>query len=122
VGDSSHRALQALVRWDPAGFARRELEERRSAHLPPASRLASLSGPEADLTGALAALRLPPGAEVLGPVPVAGGEDEPILRAVVRVPRAGGSALSATLAQMQAGRSARKLAPVRVQVDPVTLG
>jgi primosomal protein N' (replication factor Y) len=124
VGEPSHPALQALVRWDPAGFARRELEERQSAHLPPASRLATLSGPEADLTAALGALELPPGAEVLGPVPVpgAGPPDEPTLRAVVRVPRASGAALSLTLARMQGVRSAKKLPPVRVQVDPVSLG
>ena len=37
-------ALQALVRWDPAGFARREIDERVSAHLPPASRVATVTG------------------------------------------------------------------------------
>ena len=129
VGEPSHPALQALVRWDPAGFARRELEERQSAHLPPASRLASLSGPEVDLTAALGALELPPGAEILGPVPVTLSvsgpalPDEPAtLRAVVRVPRVSGAALSHTLVQMQGVRSAKKLPPVRVQVDPVSLG
>jgi primosomal protein N' (replication factor Y) len=132
VGDPAHPALQALVRWDPAGFARRELEERQSAHLPPASRLATLTAPEPDLESALAALRLPAGAEVLGPVPVpaagrpvAGGRDgadEPQpLRAVVRVPRTAGAELSRTLTEMQGVRSARKLPPVRVQVDPVGL-
>ena len=70
VGEPSLPALQALLRWDPAGFARRELEERQSAHLPPASRLATLTAPDDDLTAALAQLVLPPGAEVLGPVPV----------------------------------------------------
>ena len=37
VGESSGRALQALVRVDPAGFAARELAERRDAHFPPAA-------------------------------------------------------------------------------------
>ncbi|MEP7091496.1 MAG: primosomal protein N', partial [Nocardioidaceae bacterium] len=125
VGEPSHPALQALVRWDPAGFARRELEERRSAHLPPASRLASLSGPDVDVTSALDSLRLPRGGEVLGAVPLAVGTqpDEPsTLRAVIRVPRAAGDELSRTLVEMQGVRSARKLPPVRVQVDPVALG
>ena len=126
VGEPSHPALQALVRWDPAGFARRELAERQSAHLPPASRLATLTAAEDDVTAALDALALPPGAEVLGPVPVppAGppDPDEPaLLRAVVRVPRAAGAALSRTLVEMQGVRSARKQPPVRVQVDPVAL-
>ena len=126
VGEPSLPALQALLRWDPAGFARRELEERQSAHLPPASRLATLTAPDDDLTAALAQLVLPPGAEVLGPVPVPATArpqpDEPVLlRAVVRVPRAGGAALSRTLVEMQGVRSARKQPPVRVQVDPVGL-
>src|SRR6185436_12094674 len=91
VGEPSHPALQALVRWDPAGYAGRELEDRQSAHLPPASRLATLTGPEVDLDSAIAALGLPPGAEVLGPVPVAvtgpvpDAEAPPSLRAVIRV-------------------------------------
>lgn len=124
VGEPSSPALQALVRWDPGGFAGRELEERQSAHLPPASRLASLTGPEADLTAALGSLRLPPGAEVLGPVPVADrARDGPAHhRAVVRVPRAAGAELARTLREMQGVRSAKKLPPVRVQVDPVALG
>ena len=44
VGDPAHPGLQALVRWDPAGLARREIDERASAHLPPASRVATLTG------------------------------------------------------------------------------
>jgi len=127
VGEPSEPGLQALVRWDPTGFAGRELEDRQSAHLPPASRLATLTGPEADLTSAVEALTLPPGAEVLGPVPVvvtgpvADAEAPAQLRVVIRVPRTAGGALSRTLVEMQGVRSARKLPPVRVQVDPVGL-
>jgi primosomal protein N' (replication factor Y) (superfamily II helicase) len=131
VGDPAEPTLQALVRWDPAGFAGRELEERQSAHLPPTSRLATLTGPEEPLTSALLALALPTGAEVLGPVPVTGADPRPdqvghpqapsSLRAVVRVPRAAGAALSRALVEMQGVRAARKLPAVRVQVDPVGL-
>jgi primosomal protein N' (replication factor Y) (superfamily II helicase) len=105
------------VRWDPAGHARREIDERRAAHLPPASRVATLSGDPDQLDAALAALVLPPGAEVLGPVPEGDG-----VRFVVRVPRAAGSELSAALGAMQAQRSARKEPHLRVEVDPVSLG
>ena len=133
VGDPALPALQALVRWDPAGFAEREAEQRRSAHLPPTSRLAVLSGPEEAVSEAVAALRLPEGAEVLGPVPLApsggpsavpdeAGPAEPDVRVVVRVPRRHGPALSRALRELQGVRSARKLASVRVQVDPYALG
>jgi primosomal protein N' (replication factor Y) len=125
VGDASHPGLQALVRWDPSGLARREIEERQSAHLPPASRVATIIGEPADLEQALASLQLPPGAEVLGPVPVEWGREargDESVRYVVRVPRASGTALSAALGAMQAQRSTRKLPHVRVEVDPAELG
>ena len=50
-------------------------------------------------------LAAPPGAEVLGPVPV--GDDEE--RVVVRVPRAQGAALSKALRELQQVRAGRKL-------------
>jgi primosomal protein N' (replication factor Y) len=116
VGDPAHPALQALVRWDPAGFARRETAERAEAHLPPAARLATVTGDAGALDDALTLLSLPEGAEVLGPVPV--GDEQ---RAVLRVPRAAGPALSAALGELQRVRSARKLDAVRIQVDPLVL-
>ncbi|MFC4786140.1 primosomal protein N' [Nocardioides sp. MAHUQ-72] len=117
VGDPAHPALQALVRWDPAGFAAREMQERQEAHLPPASRIATVTGEPGAVDDALTLLSPPPGAEVLGPVDVEEGE----CRVVVRVPRAQGSALSRALGDLQRMRSARKLTAVRIQVDPPTL-
>jgi primosomal protein N' (replication factor Y) len=117
VGDPAHPALQALVRWDPDGHARREAESRAEAHLPPASRLATISGEPGAVDDALTLLDLPPGAEVLGPVPADDGQS----RVVVRVPRVHGPAMSHALGEVQRVRSARKLDPVRIQVDPVTL-
>ncbi len=126
IGDAGDPGLQALVRWDPSGLARREIEERQSAHLPPASRVATLTGEVEDLEQAVAALRLPQGAEVLGPVPVerrpGDALDEETVRYVVRVPRSRGSALSAALGELQSQRSTRKLRHVRVEVDPAELG
>jgi primosomal protein N' (replication factor Y) len=118
VGDPAEPALQALVRWDPAGFAERETAERLEAHLPPASRLATISGEPGAVDDALTLLAVPDFAEVLGPVALDDGE----CRFVVRVPRATGHALSTALGELQRVRSARKLDPVRVQVDPTTIG
>lgn len=124
VGDPAQPTLQAVVRWDPAGLARRELTDRQEAHLAPASRMATLTGPAGEVESALAELTLPVGAEVLGPVPVSDqhGEDEEEVRYVVRVPRSHGAELSAALATMQAQRSARKAVHLRVEVDPVEIG
>ena len=44
VADAATPAVQALVRWDPAGFADRELAERAALRLPPGPRMASLTG------------------------------------------------------------------------------
>jgi len=117
VGDPGHPAVQALVRWDPAGFAAREAGQRREAHLPPASRLATISGEPGAVDDALTLLTAPAGFEVLGPVPHGDGES----RVVVRVPRGHGAELSRALGEVQRVRSARKLDAVRIQVDPPTL-
>ncbi|HET9501785.1 MAG TPA: primosomal protein N' [Marmoricola sp.] len=122
VGDPGLPPVQALVRWDPAGFATREMAERRSAHLPPASRVATLTVAEELADEVLAALVLPPGTEVLGPVAVEDARAEPQLRYVLRTPRRSGAALSEALRVLQAQRSTRKQAHVRVQVDPLELG
>ena len=93
VGDPALPGLQALVRWDPGGFAAREAAERADAHLPPASRLATITGDPGAVDDALTLLALPDAAEALGPVPV--GDDD--VRVVLRVPRAQGAALSQAL-------------------------
>ena len=121
VGDPALPVVQALVRWDAAGFAERETAERQEAHLPPASRLATVTGEPAAVAELAALVRLPPGAEVLGPVPVdPAGEDQEV-RLVVRAPRAHGAALGAALGEAQRLRAARKLTAVRVHVDPPSL-
>ncbi|MCW2737216.1 primosomal protein N' [Nocardioides sp.] len=116
VGDPAHPALQALVRWDPTGFARREADERAQAHLPPAARLATVTGDLGALDDVLTLVDLPEGAEVLGPVAV---DDE--FRVLLRVPWSRGPALSAALGDLQRIRSARKLDAVRIQVDPLAI-
>jgi len=117
VGDPALPGLQALVRWDPGSFAAREAAERAAAHLPPASRLATITGEAGAVDDALTLLDAPAGAEILGPVPIGDGEH----RVVVRAPRAHAAALSRALGELQRVRSARKLDAVRVQVDPPTL-
>jgi primosomal protein N' (replication factor Y) len=68
VADPALRPVQALVRWDPAGFARQELVERAELGLPPVSRMASVTGIAAAVGDFLSVLRLPEGTDVLGPV------------------------------------------------------
>ncbi|MGH8869992.1 MAG: primosome assembly protein PriA, partial [Actinomycetes bacterium] len=118
--------VQALVRWDPATFADRELADREALGFPPAVRMASLTGPAAAVADLLAVADLPAAAEVLGPVevppPTGRTTDASVERALVRVPRNQGGALAEALHAAQADRSARKAAQhVRVQVDPLEI-
>jgi primosomal protein N' (replication factor Y) len=112
VADQALPAVQALVRWDPQGAAERELAERTALRFPPVVRLAAVDGPRAALAEVVAELE-PAGWELLGPVDHAEGE-----RLLVRAPRERSGALATALAHLQATRSARKAAAVRVEVDP----
>jgi primosomal protein N' (replication factor Y) len=117
VADRALPAVQALIRWDPAGAAARELADRTEVGFPPATRMASVEGTPEAVAAFVRDLALPPGGEVLGPVPAKEGEE----RFLLRVARAHGLELSAALKAAQAIRSARKGEPVRVELDPQTL-
>ena len=130
VADAGLATVQALVRWDPAGHAERELAERRELRFPPAVSMASVSGPADAVASLLGSADLPPGAEVLGPVPVAAAGRRPAsgpgqaaeLRFLIRVPRRGAAGLAVALRAAQAGRSAAKQpGAVRIQLDPADL-
>jgi len=116
VADASLAVVQALVRFDPGWLAARELADRRELGFPPAARVASLTGTAAAVADFLAVAALPAGAEVLGPVPAAGGQE----RMLVRTRR--GAALAQALRAAAGVRSTRKAAdPVRIQIDPQEL-
>jgi primosomal protein N' (replication factor Y) (superfamily II helicase) len=123
VADGGLAAVQALLRWDPAGLAARELAERRSLGFPPAVRVATVTGAPDAVAELLSAARLPDGAQLLGPVPLSGGSAEDRLeRMIIRVPRGSGRALAAALHAAAGVRSARKAPdPVRIQLDPLDL-
>ena len=53
TADAGHPIVQALIRWDPAWLASRELEERRELRLPPIVRSATITGDPAVLEGVL---------------------------------------------------------------------
>jgi primosomal protein N' (replication factor Y) len=122
--------VEALIRWDPAWLAAREVAERRELGLPPTVRMAQLTGTRRALDEALTQLDLPAGAQALGPMPLAAprrgasaadGASAPVDQHVlVRSPIAGTTALTKALAALRAFRSARKEAEqVSVRVDPV---
>ena len=130
--------VEALVRWDPAWFAARELAERVELSLPPAVRMAQLVGPRAAVQQAVELAGLGPEVERLGPLPwappVASGgsggsggltqvtertDDEPRIQLLLRTSLAGGPSLTAALTHVKSLRSARKdKITVSIRVDP----
>jgi primosomal protein N' (replication factor Y) len=133
LGGPDPAAAAALVRWDPAGFAARDLDERRALRFPPAVRMVELTGPASGVEAFLAGLYLPPGAEVLGPTPnreerstpapqgeVGGGtapRDEE-LRALIRAEADVARQTLYLLRSERAAHSARSSPPIRLQPDP----
>ncbi|SCK44206.1 primosomal protein N' [Streptomyces sp. WMMB 322] len=135
VAEPALRPVQALVRWDPAGFAVRELADRAELGFPPVARMASVSGRAEAVDGLLSQARLPGDAEVLGPVPVPVIEpgrprrpgDPPAgeewVRALVRVPQGSGAAMASALKTAHVARLTRREGtPVWIRVDPLDIG
>ncbi|MGO1582095.1 MAG: primosomal protein N', partial [Actinomycetaceae bacterium] len=129
LGRPAPQVAQALVRWDPVGFAERELAERVELALPPAVPVAVAQGPAGAVRSFVAHLEADERShvDVLGPVPVdepEGGAGqrggEPQVRAVLRA--AVGVDLGELLATAAAARSARKEpGAVRVELAPADL-
>ena len=135
LAEPTLRPVQALVRWDPAGFAVRELAERAELGFPPVSRMAAVAGKPAAVADLVATALLPEGTDVLGPVPLPVVEPgrprrtgdpppgEQWERVLLRVRPGNGAALAAALKAAQTARIARKEAdPVRVRIDPPDIG
>ncbi|THV38712.1 primosome assembly protein PriA [Glycomyces buryatensis] len=116
VADGGLPVVQALIRWDPAWFASRELAERTELGFPPAVRMASLTGPlgEPEKFAAAVAAETEVEAEPIGPIPV----DEHTERLLLRVRRRDGAALAKALSAATAARASSKAELVKVQVDP----
>ncbi|RAJ60561.1 replication restart DNA helicase PriA [Streptomyces sp. Amel2xB2] len=135
VAEPTLRPVQALVRWDSAGFAVRELADRAELGFPPVARMAAVSGRAEAVDGLLSQARLPDDAEILGPVPYPVLEPgrprrpgdpppgEEWVRALVRVPQGSGAAMASALKTAHVARLTRREGtPVQIRVDPPDIG
>ncbi len=116
--------VSALVRWDPAGHAEREFALRHELGLPPAMRLASLTGSESDVAAFQAALKLPEEVRSIGPAPVmtvASGpasDEAPDYRSILLFPYGMAASITAAMRSLKASNAARRVgAPVQVRCD-----
>lgn len=123
MADSTLQPVQALVRWDPSWYAAIELAGRAELGFPPVKRVAAVDGSPDAVAELLDVLEVPDSGEILGPVPLGDGDDEPEQeRALVRVSRSQGRALASALHAAQAVRAARKPTErVRVRLDPLEM-
>lgn len=134
VGPTGNRAVQALIRNDPVGWARRELADRLEAGFPPATCAAIISGSDqavqaaveqlcAASSDATALTGTPAHVDVLGPVPIPNrhGDDEPRLQAIVRTPASEAASLATILAHLRAQHTmSRAEGTLRIRMDGTT--
>jgi primosomal protein N' (replication factor Y) len=128
---SDTSAVGALLRWNPAGYAQRELALRVELQLPPAVRIASVTGPRAAVghfTAAVAAQLKPAGISLrsAGPAPVVlngppssrrVGED---VRTLLFFPYTQAAAVTRVLRATRAATAAKRSAePVQLRLDGV---
>lgn len=112
-------SVQALLRWNATGFAERDMAERIEARLPPASRIAVVSGRRQDVSAVTGGLTVPHVSMGLVHTPEQSETKADTWREVLFAPRAHGSAFSHELRVGAARRSADKGAgPITIHVDP----
>lgn len=119
--------VSALVRWDPAGYAEREFLLRHELALPPAVRVASLTGTETDVLAFTQALKLPEEVRVIGPAPLVHSrapgldpDEAPDYRTLLFFPYAMAAAITGTMRAQKAANAARRVgSPVQVRCDGV---
>lgn len=119
--DSS--VLGALIRWDPAGYASRELAERHELSLPPAVRTAAITGPRVSVEEFVRVLGLDEfdpatGIRVIDPVPLSDDDEDDEYRAIIFMPYGLAARVTERLRSARASFSAsKKYQSVQVRCD-----
>lgn len=120
-----HEAVSALVRWDPEGFAARELGLRRTLSLPPAVRVAAVTGSRSAVDGfasAAAGVLGRPGVRTAGPValpaPSGTAAADASWRLLIFFPVAGGPEATRALRAARIAHATRRGSePVQLRLD-----
>ncbi|AUI52588.1 primosomal protein N' [Arthrobacter crystallopoietes] len=112
-----------LVRWDPAGAASRELALRRELQLPPALRIAAITGSTAGIETFMSGLELPGDVRTVGPTELENyGAPAGHHRLLLFFSYQQGNTVTGALRARKAAVSAKRLAePVQVRCDGLDL-
>ncbi len=127
---SDTSAVGALLRWDPSGYAERELALRRELHLPPAVRIASVTGTSSDVAYYADAVQRQLKAAGLelrsaGPAPVVlgrparqPGSGDADVRTLLFIPYAEAAEVTRILRAVRSASAAKRSAgPVQLRLD-----
>lgn len=122
-------ATGALLRWDPAGYASRELALRQELQLPPAVRIASVTGKRADVVHFTESLAGTIQLRTAGPAPVSlalsaqratGRDDDPDVRTLLFIPYAQAAEATRSMRAVKAASAAKRTSgPVQLRLDGV---
>ncbi|GAB2746179.1 primosomal protein N' [Arthrobacter bambusae] len=122
-------ATGALLRWDPAGYASRELALRQELQLPPAVRIASVTGKRADVVHFTESLANTIQLRTAGPAPVSltlsaqratGRDDDPDVRTLLFIPYAQAAVATRSMRAVKAASAAKRTSgPVQLRLDGV---
>ncbi|MGO4235738.1 primosomal protein N' [Pseudarthrobacter sp. YAF2] len=124
-------ATGALLRWDPAGYAQRELSLRMELQLPPAVRIASVTGPraavehytdavEAGLGSAGITVRTAGPAPLMLTAPASGRRSAEDVRTLLFFPYGQAAAVVRVLRVTRAASAAKRtVEPVQLRLDGV---
>jgi primosomal protein N' (replication factor Y) len=122
-------ATGALLRWDPAGYASRELALRQELQLPPAVRIASVTGKRADVVHFTESLAETIQLRTAGPAPVSltlsaqravEQERDPEVRTLLFIPYAQAAVATRSMRAVKAASAAKRTSgPVQLRLDGV---
>lgn len=120
-------ATGALLRWDPAGYASRELALRQELQLPPAVRIASVTGKRADVVHFTESLASSIQLRTAGPAPLtlsakrgAEQEGDPDVRTLFFIPYAQAAVATRSMRAVKAASAAKRTSgPVQLRLDGV---
>ncbi|GAA4037445.1 primosomal protein N' [Arthrobacter methylotrophus] len=127
-------ATGALLRWDAAGYASRELALRQELQLPPAVRIASVTGQRADVVHFMESLAKGIQLRTAGPAPVSltpaaqrgtgqratTQESDPEVRTLLFIPYAHAAEATRAMRAVKAASAAKRTSgPVQLRLDGV---
>ena len=115
--EGSHPVVQAISSRNFQMYIDRTLSQRLQVRFPPFYRMATIQGPQGEISKLFQVLKEEERFEVLGPVSAEGESSKLILRAEV----AHGQNLSDFLLDLRRLRSIKALAPFSVRIDPYAI-